>query len=83
VLDLPAPPDQDPDLAFDLARDAAQVGCELRRGDLPGAKAAPVDALQRVFLAGLQPGRIPGDFVQGGEVSTDGLPLPQSDQDSA
>ena len=70
VLDLAAPPDQDADLALDLARDLAQVRRQLGRRDLGGAEPPPVDALERVLLAGLEPGRIARDDVQGAEVST-------------
>jgi hypothetical protein len=76
VLDLPAPPDQDPDLPLDLARDAAQVRRQLGRRDFPGAEPPPVNAFQRVLLAGLEPRDIAADDVQGAEVSTDGAGLP-------
>jgi hypothetical protein len=76
VLDLPAPPDQDPDLALDLARDAAQIRRQLGRRDFPGTEPAPVNAFQRVLLAGLEPRDIAADDVQGAEVSTDGDNLP-------
>jgi hypothetical protein len=69
VLDLAAPVDQDPDLALDLARDAPQEGRQLARGDLRGLQTAPVDALQRVLLARLEPGDIAGDRFQEAEVS--------------
>jgi hypothetical protein len=64
VLDVAAAPDQDPDLALDLARQAAQVGGQLGGGDLGRPQASPVDALERVQLARLEPGGIAGDRVQ-------------------
>jgi hypothetical protein len=76
VLDLAAPADQDPDLPLDLARDAAQVRGELCRRDFSGTEPPPVNAFERVFLAGLEPRDIAADDVQGGEVSTAGGGLP-------
>ena len=70
VLDLAAPPDQDPDLALDLPRDLTQVRGKLGRRDLRGPEPPAVDALQRMLLARLEPGDIAADDVQGGEVST-------------
>jgi hypothetical protein len=70
VLDLAAPVDEDPDLPLDFARDRAQIGGQLGRGDLRRFQAPSVNALQRVLLAGLQPNDIPRDRVQDGEVST-------------
>ena len=52
------------------ARYAAQVRRELRRRDLGGTEPPPVNALERVFLARLEPGGIAADDVQAGEVST-------------
>jgi hypothetical protein len=72
VFDLAAAADQDADLALDLARDPAQIGGQLGRCDLPGTKPAAVDALERMLLAGLEPGDIAGDDVQGAEVSIRG-----------
>ena len=77
VLDLAAPPDQDADLPLDLARDAAQVRRQLGRRDLRRTEPPPVNALQRVLLAGLEPRDIAADDVQGAEVSTAGDPLPR------
>jgi hypothetical protein len=81
VLDLAAPAHQDADLAFDLARQLAQVGRQLGRRDLGGTEPPPVDPLERVLLARLEPGRIPRDGVQGAEVST--APAPMMAQRSA
>src|SRR4051794_4996563 len=76
VLDLAPPADQDPDLPLDLARDAAQVRGELGRRDFSGTQPPPVNAFERVLLAGLEPRDIAADDVQGAEVSTAGDTLP-------
>jgi hypothetical protein len=70
VLDLPAAVDQDADLALDLARNTPQEAGQLGRGDLGRLQPPTVDALQRVFLARLEPGDIAGDGFQEAEVST-------------
>jgi hypothetical protein len=75
VLDLAAAVDQDADLTLDLARDAPQEAGQLGRGDLRGLEPPPVDALQRMFLARLEPGDIAGDGFQEAEVSTVRLDL--------
>ena len=73
VLDLAAPVDQDPDLSLDLARHGPQKGRQLGRRHLRGLQAPPVDALQGVLLARLEPDDIAGDGLQEAEVS---MPLP-------
>jgi hypothetical protein len=70
VLDVAAPPDEDPDLTLDLPRDLAQIRGKLGRRDLRGPDPAAVDALQRMLLARLEAGDIAADDVQGAEVST-------------
>ena len=54
VLDRTSPVDQDPDLAVELRRDLAHGGGELVRNHLTRRHAPPVDALQRLDLAGLE-----------------------------
>ena len=73
VLDLAAPVDQDPDLSLDLARHGPKKRRQLGRRHLRGLQAPPVDALQGVLLARLEPNDIAGDGFQGAEVS---MPLP-------
>jgi hypothetical protein len=58
VLDVAAPPDEEADLPLDLARQLTQVRRELRRRDLAREQAPPVDALERVQLAGREARRV-------------------------
>ncbi len=70
VLDGPAAADEDAHLPLDLARHATEERGQLGRGDLLWLQPAPVHPLERVLLAGLEPGNIPRDDVQAHEVST-------------
>ena len=69
VLDFAAPADEEPDLALELARQAAQERGQLGGSDLGRTQAPPVYALESVLLAGLEARDIAGDVVQGQEVS--------------
>jgi hypothetical protein len=69
VLDLAPPVDQDPDLPFYLARDGAQEGRQFGRRHLRRLQAPPVDALEGVLLARLEPDDIASDGLQDAEVS--------------
>ena len=75
VLDLAPAVDQDADLPFDLARDGPQEGRQLGRRHLRRLQPPPVDALQRMLLARLEPNDIASDRLQEAEVST---PLPRT-----
>ncbi len=52
------------DLALDLARHLAQVSRKLGRRDLLRPQPPPVDTLERMFLARLEPGDVAADRVQ-------------------
>src|SRR5205814_7603446 len=57
-------PDEQPDLALDLARQRAEVRRELGRRDLGGQQPTTIHALESVHLAGLEAGRVSRDGLQ-------------------
>jgi hypothetical protein len=58
VLDTPTPVDDDPDLAPQLDGDLREEARELERDDLGRGDLASEDALEGVFLGGLEPDEV-------------------------